>query len=130
MPNKLKVRSNIIKIPGSEREENIFAVNAVLHDDDLMKGQDGKIPDIILEIRNIMEDIDCSDDKEIAAAIIQIKDRINNSRERNHSTNTQEIINVLSQPGHINFRVIRDALSKNESMEKIMAPIKVGMRPG
>lgn len=128
LPNKLKVRSNIIKIPASEREENIFAVNAVLHDDDLMKGQDGKIPDIILEIRNIMEDIDCSDDKEIAAAIIQIKDRINNSKERNHSTNTQEIINVFSQPGHINFRVIRDGLSKNEAMEKIMAPIKVGMR--
>ncbi|WP_133140578.1 hypothetical protein [Legionella genomosp. 1] len=130
LPNKLKVRSNIIKIPASEREENIFAVNAVLHDDDLMKGQDGKIPDIILEIRNIMEDLDCSDDKEIAAAIIHIKDRINNSKERNHSNNTQEIINVFSQPGHINFRVIRDALSKNESMEKIMAPIKVGMRPG
>ncbi|KTD52022.1 ankyrin repeat protein [Legionella quinlivanii] len=128
LPNKLKVRSNIIKIPASEREENIFAVNAVLHDDDLMKGQDGNIPAIILEIRNIMKDIDYSDDKKIAAAIIQIKDRINNSKERNHSTNTQEIINVFSQPGHINFRVIRDALSKNESMEKIMAPIKVDMR--
>ncbi|MCW8452286.1 hypothetical protein [Legionella quinlivanii] len=128
LPNKLKVRSNIIKIPASEREENIFAVNAVLHDDDLMKGQDGNIPAIILEIRNIMKDIDYSDDKKIAAAIIQIKDTINNSNEKNHSNNTQEIINVFSQPGHINFRGIRDALSKNESMEKIMAPIKVDMR--
>lgn len=128
LPDQLKVRSNIIRIPTSEREENIFAVNAVLNSDDLMKGQDGDIPSIIQEIRNIMGDIDYSDDKKIAEAIIQIKDRINKSEERNHSKNTQEIIDVLSQPGHINFRVIRDSLFKNELMQKIMAPIKVGMR--
>ncbi|KTD72970.1 hypothetical protein [Legionella tucsonensis] len=128
LPDKLKARSNIIRIPTSEREENIFAVNAVLNNDNLMKGQDGNIPTIIQEIRNIMEDIDYSDDKKIAAAIIQIKDRINKSDERNHSHNTLEIIDVFSQPSHINFRVIRDSLSKNESMEKIMAPIKVEMR--
>ncbi|STY29625.1 ankyrin repeat protein [Legionella wadsworthii] len=127
-PDQLKVRSNIIRIPTSEREENIFAVNAVLNSDDLMKGQDGQIPPIIQEIRNIMGDIDSSDDKKIAEAIIQIKDRINKSEERNHSKNTREIIDVFSQPGHINFRVIRDSLSKNELMQKIMAPIKVGMR--
>ncbi|MCE0724146.1 MULTISPECIES: hypothetical protein [Legionella] len=128
LPDKLKARSNIIRIPTNEREENIFAVNAVLNNDDLMKGQDGNIPTIIQEIRNIMEDIDYLDDKKIASAIIQIKDRINKSDERNHSNNTLEIIDVFSQPSHINFRVIRDSLSKNESMEKIMAPIKVGMR--
>ncbi len=46
----------------------------------------------------------------------------------NHSSNTLEIIEAFRQPSHINFRVIRDSLSKNESMEKIMAPIKVEMR--
>lgn len=125
LADKLKVRSNIIRIPTSEREENIFAVSAVLNNDDLMKGLDGNIPTIIQEIRNIMEDIDYLDDKKIAAAIIQIKDRINKSDEKNHSNNTLEIINVFSQPSHINFRVIRDTLSKNESMENIMAPIKM-----
>ncbi|KTC75603.1 ankyrin repeat protein [Legionella birminghamensis] len=127
LPDKFKVRTNIIKIPTNEREENIFAINAVLNNDDLMKGRDGNTPAIILEIRNIMEDIDCSDDKKIAAAIIEIKDRINQSDEKNHSNNTLEVINVFSQPGHINFRVIRESLSKNKSMETIMAPIKVGM---
>ncbi|KTD40788.1 hypothetical protein [Legionella parisiensis] len=79
-PDKFKVRSNIIRVPTSEREENIFAVNAVLNNDDLMKGQDGNIPTIIQEIRNIMADIDYVDDEKIAAAIIQIKGRISKFR--------------------------------------------------
>ncbi|WP_454784029.1 hypothetical protein [Legionella sp. WA2024007413] len=125
LPDQLKVRGNIIKIPTSEREENIFAVNAVLNNDDLMKGRDGTIPTIIQDIRAIIEGMDYSDDQKIAAAIIQIKDKINKSEERNHSKNTLQIIDAFSQPSHINFRVIRDSLSKNESMEKIMAPVKM-----
>ncbi|HAT6935486.1 TPA: hypothetical protein JAN57_00820 [Legionella pneumophila] len=127
LPNTLKVRSSIIRIPSNEREENIFAVATVLNDNDLMRGRDGKIPAIIQEIRNIMKDIDYSDDEKIASGIIQIKEKISKSEESNHSENTREIVDAFSKADHLNFRVIRSSISKNEAMAELMDSIKVGM---
>ncbi|HAU1066326.1 TPA: hypothetical protein JBI01_00055 [Legionella pneumophila] len=127
LPNTLKVRSSIIRIPSNEREENIFAVATALNDNDLMRGSDGKIPAIIQEIRNIMKDIDYSDDKKIASGILQIKEKINKSEESNHSENTREIVDAFSKADHLNFRVIRSSISKNEAMAELMDSIKVGI---
>ncbi|HAZ7574233.1 hypothetical protein OQJ02_11930 [Legionella sp. PATHC032] len=129
LPNKTKVHISIIKIPANEREENILAVHTALRNDELLKNQDGSVPTIIKEIRDIVGKIDPSEEDNIATAIIEIKRKIADSSDNNYNENVHDIIKAFESPSCCDFRKIRAALTTNPAMDKIMNPVRVGMQP-
>ncbi|WP_165397051.1 SidE phosphodiesterase domain-containing protein [Legionella sainthelensi] len=124
LPNEVKVRINIMRIPRNEREENILAVYSVLNNNDLIRNQDGSIPNIIKEIQDIVGKLDPSKEEEIANAILVIKGKIIHSGESGSTENVSDIINAFSKPGCCDFKKIRAELAENPSMNDIMNPIR------
>ncbi|VEB35997.1 ankyrin repeat protein [Legionella sainthelensi] len=124
LPNKVKVRINIIRIPTNEREENILAVYTVLNNTDLIRNQDGSTPNIMKEIRDIVGNLDPSKEEDIAQAIIEIKNKIIHSEGSNYTKNALDIINAFSKPSCCDFQKIRAELTANHTMSEIMNPIK------
>ncbi|HBC0464177.1 TPA: hypothetical protein RG395_001800 [Legionella pneumophila] len=119
LPDKAKVRINIIKIPANEREANILAVYKVLSDDNLMKNKDGSVPNIIKEICEIVGKLDPENEGEIASAILEIKTKIAHS-EDNISDNARDVLNGFAKSSSCDFQKIRAALSENLAMDEIM----------
>lgn len=119
LPNKAKVRINIIKIPANKREANILAVYKVLSDDNLMKNKDGSVPNIIKEICEIVVKLDPENEEEIAGAILEIKTKIAHS-EDNISDNARDVLNGFAKSSCCDFQKIRAALSENLAMDEIM----------
>lgn len=128
LPNKTKIHISIMKIPSNEREENIFAVHTALSNDELLKNQDGSVPAIIKEIRDIVGKIDPSDEENIANAIIEIKRKIADNNDNNYNENAHDIIKAFESPSCCDFRKIRAALTANPAMDEIMNPVRVGMQ--
>lgn len=128
LPNKAKIRISIMKIPTNEREENILAVHTVLKNDELLRNQDGSVPTIIKEIRDIVGKIDPSEEENIAHAIIEIKRKIADNSDNNYNENAHDIIKALENPNCCDFRKIRAALTTNPAMDEIMNPVRVGVQ--
>ncbi|HIG0326665.1 TPA: hypothetical protein ACX87D_000529 [Legionella pneumophila] len=128
LPNKVKVRINIIKIPANEREENILAVYSALNNDELIRNKDGSIPNLIKEIRDIVGKLDPSKEEDIANAIIEIKSKIIQSRESNYTENARDIINAFAKPGCCDFHEIRANLNSNPAINEIMSSVGVDDR--
>lgn len=120
LPNKAKIRINVMKIPANEREANILAVYNVLNDDDLLKNKDGEVPDIIKEMRDIVGKLDPKNEEEIAGAILEIKSRIAHGSEDNINDNVRDVLNGFAKSSCCDFQKIRAALSDNPAMDEIM----------
>ncbi|WP_115701894.1 hypothetical protein [Legionella sainthelensi] len=127
LPNKTKTQINIMKIPANEREENILAVYIVLKNDELLKNQEGSVPELIKEIREIVGKLNPSKEGDIANAIIEIKRKIGESRESQYGENAQSLIEAFAKPSCCDFQKIRAALSTNPAMDEIMNPVRVGI---
>ncbi|KTD54350.1 ankyrin repeat protein [Legionella sainthelensi] len=127
LPNKTKAQINIMRIPANEREENILAVYIVLKNDELLKNQEGSVPELVKEIREIVGKLNPSKEGDIANAIIEIKRKIGESRESQYSENAQSLIEAFAKPSCCDFQKIRAALSTNPAMDQIMNPVRVGM---
>lgn len=121
-PNKTKIGLNVTKIPTSEREQNILAVLTVLNNDELLKNQDGSIPQIIQEIREIVGTLDPSNEEDIVEAIINIKDKITDSGENIDNERARIVINAFNLPNN-NFKKIRVALEVDQEMKYTMDSI-------
>lgn len=104
-PNKTKIGLNVTKIPKSEREQNILAVLTVLNNDELLKNQDGSIPQIIQKIREIVGTLDPSNEEDIVEVIINIKDKITDSGENIDNERARIVINAFNLPDN-NFKKI------------------------
>lgn len=117
LPHKLRVQMSVVKIPANFREENISAVFSILNNDELVKTEDGSIPDIIKEMRTIVEDIDYTDEKDIAQSIIEIKDKIKKANGSNWSGNVQGIIDAFSSAECCDFQAIRARLHENPAFD-------------
>ncbi|HAT8989653.1 TPA: hypothetical protein JBA89_13555, partial [Legionella pneumophila subsp. pneumophila] len=128
LPNKTKVHISIMKIPANEREENILAVHTALRNDELLRNQDGSVPAIIKEIRDIVGKIDPSEEENIANAIIEIKRTIADNSDNNYNENAHDIIKAFENPSCCDFRKIRAALTTNHAIDEIMNPVRVGMQ--
>lgn len=128
LPNKTKVHISIMKIPANEREENILAVHTVLRNDELLRNQDGSVPTIIKEIRDIVGKIDPSEEENIANAIIEIKRKIADNSDHNSNENARDVIKAFESPSCCDFRKIRAALTANPAMDEIMNPVRVGVQ--
>ncbi|CZG11325.1 Uncharacterised protein [Legionella pneumophila] len=128
LPNKTKVHISIMKIPANEREENILAVHTVLRNDELLRNQDGSVPTIIKEIRDIVGKIDPSEEENIANAIIEIKRKIADHSDHNYNENARDVIKAFESPSCCDFRKIRAALTANPAMDEIMNPVRVGVQ--
>ncbi|HEN5509088.1 TPA: hypothetical protein U6300_002638, partial [Legionella pneumophila] len=74
----MKVKVNVLRIPANEREANIVAVYSILINKDLMGDMD-HIPNVIWQIKSIIENINLDDDDDIARSICLIKEKIENS---------------------------------------------------
>ncbi|HBD7371134.1 TPA: hypothetical protein KKX38_002986, partial [Legionella pneumophila] len=61
----MKVKVNVLRIPANEREANIVAVYAILINKDLM-GNIDNIPNVIWQIKSMIENINLDDDDDIA----------------------------------------------------------------
>ncbi|HAU0141520.1 TPA: hypothetical protein JBE92_13555, partial [Legionella pneumophila] len=57
----MKVKVNVLRIPANEREANIVAVYAILINKDLM-GNIDNIPNVIWQIKSMIENINLDDD--------------------------------------------------------------------
>lgn len=117
-----------MKIPANEREENILAVHTVLRNDELLRNQDGSVPTIIKEIRDIVGKIDPSEEENIANAIIEIKRKIADNSDHNSNENARDVIKAFESPSCCDFRKIRAALTANPAMDEIMNPVRVGVQ--
>ncbi|HHT9952022.1 TPA: hypothetical protein ACT9K3_001866 [Legionella pneumophila] len=120
LPNKAKIRINVMKIPANEREANILAVYNVLNNDDLLKNKDGEVPNIIKEMRDIVGKLDPKNEEEIAGAILEIKSRIAHGSEDNINDNVRDVLNGFAKSSCCDFQKIRAALSDNPAMDEIM----------
>ncbi|HAU1344334.1 TPA: hypothetical protein K0O60_003062, partial [Legionella pneumophila] len=67
----MKVKVNVLRIPANEREANIVAVYAILINKDLM-GNIDNIPNVIWQIKSMIENINLDDDDDIARSICLI----------------------------------------------------------
>ncbi|HAT9100976.1 TPA: hypothetical protein JBB53_06160 [Legionella pneumophila subsp. pneumophila] len=128
LPNKTKVHISIMKIPANEREENILAVHTALRNDELLRNQDGSVPGIIKEIRDIVGKIAPSEEENIAHAIIEIKRKIADNSDHNYNENARDVIKAFESPSCCDFRKIRAALTTNPAMDEIMNPVRVGVQ--
>lgn len=124
-----KARINIMKISADERNENISSVKKVLENEELLSNQGGSFPIIIKEIRDIVENIDPSEEENIANAIIEIKRKIEDRSDNNYSDMVQFILNAFAQPSCCDFRKIRAALTENPKVDKIMNSVEVYLTP-
>lgn len=125
LPDKTKVHISIMKIPVNEREENILAVYTVLKNDELLRNQDGSVPTIIKDIRDMVGKIDPSKEENIANAIIEIKRKIAENKDNNYNQNAHDVIKAFAKPSCCDFQKIRAALSANPAIEEIMNSVRV-----
>ncbi|HAT8702849.1 hypothetical protein [Legionella pneumophila] len=118
----MKVKVNVLRIPANEREANIVAVYSILINKDLMGDMD-HIPNVIWQIKSIIENInlDDDDDDDIARSICLIKEKIENSNENYTNKNIMDFLNAFSKKSDLTFRQIRQELAKsNSEMKKIL----------
>ncbi|HFE8331840.1 TPA: hypothetical protein ACF8SQ_002530 [Legionella pneumophila] len=125
LPDKTKLYISIMKIPVNEREENILAVYTVSNNDELLTNQDGSVPTIIKEIRDMVGKIDPSKEENIANTIIEIKRKIAENKDNNYNENAHDFINAFAKPSCCDFQKIRAALSANPAIEEIMNAVRV-----
>ncbi|HAT6976813.1 TPA: hypothetical protein F8R96_11920 [Legionella pneumophila] len=116
----MKVKVNVLRIPANEREANIVAVYAILINKDLM-GNIDHIPNIIWQIKSIIENINLDDDDDITMSICSIKEKIKNSNEKCTNKNIMDFLNAFSKNSDLTFRQIRHELAQcNSEMKKIL----------
>ncbi|KTD60359.1 ankyrin repeat protein [Legionella sainthelensi] len=73
--NTFQMKIKILKIPSDERSANILAVYNLLSDP-LMNNQDGLVPEIIEDIKELVGEIDPQSETELCKAICDIKEKI------------------------------------------------------
>lgn len=116
----MKVKVNVLRIPANEREANIVAVYSILINKDLMGDMD-YIPNVIWQIKSIIENINLDDDDDIARSICLIKEKIENSNENYTNKNIMDFLNAFSKKSDLTFRQIRQELAQsNSEMKKIL----------
>ncbi|HAT8179506.1 TPA: hypothetical protein JA361_08545 [Legionella pneumophila] len=116
----MKVKVNVLRIPTNEREANIVAVYAVLINKELM-GNIDDIPNVIWQIKSIIENINLDDDDDIAKSICLIKEKIENSNENYANKNIMDFINAFRKKSDFTFRQIRHELAQsNPAMKNIL----------
>ncbi|HCX3283386.1 TPA: hypothetical protein OZM51_002766 [Legionella pneumophila] len=117
----MKVKVNVLRIPANEREANIVAVYAILINKDLM-GNIDNIPNVIWQIKSMIENINLDDDDDdIARSICLIKEKIENSNENYTNKNIMDFLNAFSKKSDLTFRQIRQELAQsNSEMKKIL----------
>ncbi|HAT7071484.1 TPA: NUDIX domain-containing protein [Legionella pneumophila] len=120
LSNSAKIHVSIAKIDADERKENISAVYRVLENDDFLRNQDGTVSSIIKQIKEIVSAIDSSKEENITSAIVEIKKKIVENKDNNHSENANCIIDAFAKPSCLNFRKIRETLSTNPAIDEIM----------
>jgi len=120
LPKKLNNNNKFFQVPVNERDEYTNAVAAVINNDELMMGSDNAIPKFILDIRNIIRNINDSNENTITEAILSIQKIILNSLENNLSDNNQDIINAFTQINSPTFKQVRLKLEENYSMRRVM----------
>ncbi|HAT1776504.1 hypothetical protein D7217_14065 [Legionella pneumophila] len=116
----MKVKVNVLRIPANERETNIVAVYSILINKDLMGDMD-HIPNVIWQIKSIIENINLDDDNDIARSICLIKEKIENSNKNYTNKNIIDFLNAFSKKSDLTFRQIRQELAQsNSEMKKIL----------
>lgn len=119
---QLKVKLNVTKIPAYEREANIIAIYSLLMKDDLFKDDKGEAPQIISEIKKILENIDLDNEKEISESILKIKKKIKNAPYYSSNSNVHDLLYVFSCVTNLTYKTIRSALcTANETMKNILS---------
>ncbi|WP_065231760.1 hypothetical protein [Legionella gratiana] len=118
----LKLRLNVAKIPGYERDANIFAIYSLLSKEDFFKGAEGNVPQIITVIKNILEDIDLDSEREISESILMIKKEIENYHDHSSNSNVNDLLSAFSCPTNLTYKTIRSTVCvKNETMKNILS---------
>lgn len=116
-PSKMKIK--ILRIPSDERGENILAVYNLLNNH-IMDNQDGSVPKIIQEIKELVEDIDPKSEAEICDAIFKIKEKISKNEDNGGNPHVLAVIKAFNQPSASTFRNIRELLSADPKRCAIM----------
>lgn len=117
----IKVSLNVLRIPANEREANIVAVYAAIINEKLI-GAMGNIPDIILQIRSVIENINLDDEDDIAESLCLIREKIENSNEDSTNEHVTNILRIFSKKGKLTFKQIREDLAQsNEEIKNTLS---------
>ncbi|WP_419421483.1 hypothetical protein ACNVED_16005 (plasmid) [Legionella sp. D16C41] len=116
--SEIKLRISITKVPPNQRDNNIQAVLHVLDNEKLICNEEEAVPVIIKKIKTILDNIDYNDEKNIAQALIEVKELINQEPSNNYSPNTQDIITAFKDSN--TFQQVRNNLSKNLSIDSLI----------
>lgn len=103
-----KSSMSILRIPATEREENIYAVFQML-ECPLMCNEDGSIPKILKEIKAIIKEIDPQEEQSISDALRLIRNVIKDGA-RQEKPLVAEVLKIFDATGSLNFRQIRNSL--------------------
>ncbi|HGH3073271.1 TPA: hypothetical protein ACU93F_002787 [Legionella pneumophila] len=103
-----KSSMSILRIPATEREENIYAVFQML-ECPLMCNEDGSIPKILKEIKAIIKEIDPQEEQSISDALHLIRNVIKDDA-RQERPLVAEVLKIFDATGSLNFRQIRNSL--------------------
>ncbi|PJE13583.1 hypothetical protein [Legionella sp.] len=114
--DSIKNQLKITKIPPELREENLTAIIKLL-DSNLFKGESGDDPDIISEIKGILQDIHPENSQEYEQELTKIKKLIA-AKEDNFNEATASVLKAFTHYG--TFKDIRSELSENPLMQEIM----------
>ncbi|HBD9436973.1 TPA: ankyrin repeat domain-containing protein [Legionella pneumophila] len=103
-----KSSMSILRIPATEREENIYAVFQML-ECPLMCNEDGSIPKILKEIKAIIKEIDPQEEQSISDALRLIRNVIKDGA-RQERPLVAEVLKIFDATASLNFRQIRNSL--------------------
>ncbi|HAT2009192.1 TPA: ankyrin repeat domain-containing protein [Legionella pneumophila] len=103
-----KSSMSILRIPATEREENIYAVFQML-ECPLMCNEDGSIPKILKEIKAIIKEIDPQEEQSISDALRLIRNVIKDGVQQERPL-VAEVLKIFDATGSLNFRQIRNSL--------------------
>ncbi|KTC89204.1 hypothetical protein [Legionella cincinnatiensis] len=102
----LKLKLNVTKIPVDEREANIFAIYSLLSKEDLFKGAEGILPQVITKIKNIIENIDLDNEIEICESILKIKEEIKNHLNDASNSNLNDLLTAFNCTTNLTYKTI------------------------
>ncbi|KTC92171.1 hypothetical protein [Legionella cincinnatiensis] len=111
---KFKTQLHLLKVPANEREANIIAIYAVLINEQLI-GHIDNVPNIFLQIKSIIENINLNDGADIAKSLCLIKEKIEDSNENYTNKNIADIISAFSKKNNFTFRQIRNELAQSNA---------------
>ncbi|AOW59430.1 hypothetical protein BE843_14725 [Legionella pneumophila subsp. pneumophila] len=103
-----KSSMSILRIPATEREENIYAVFQML-ECPLMCNEDGSIPKILKEIKAIIKEIDPQEEQSISDALRLIRNVVKDDAGQERPL-VAEVLKIFDATGSLNFRQIRNSL--------------------